>query len=179
MTAWSSRDSGQRRRLAHRYALQAFADDATDSDAAEASAGVSFARLYGAALGNGALGAEIAAALLADPYVRADFDLLLERTAHHHLPRAAVASSGELRRRETGGLVLNLVPSRANPAQVYVLIEAEGRRDETVLIVRTPAGEYLKESLPPPDEGTVRLLKSADDPITKALQDPDSEVFLL
>ena len=179
MTAWSSRDSDERHRLARRFAVRAFVENATNWDREEVTAGIPFPRLYDSVLGAGALGAEVAAALLEDSDLRADFDLLLERTARYHLPRAAVASTGELDRRETGGLVINLVRSRANPAQVYVLIEVEGDRDETVLIVRTPVGEYLKESLPPPDGGTIRLLKSAEDPIIKALRDPASEVFLL
>ena len=179
MTAWSSRDSDERHRLARRFAVRAFVENATNWDREEVTAGIPFPRLYDSVRGTGALGAEIAAALLADSDLRADFDLLLERTARHHLPRAAVASSGELDRRETGGLVVKLVHSRADPAQVYVLIEAEGDRDETALIVRTPVGKYLKELLPPPDGGTIRLLKSAENPIIKALRDPASEVFLL
>ena len=179
---WGSRDRRERRRLAHRFAVLAFADDVTDAEPDEAPAdGVTFQSLYDAALRSGPLGAEVAAALLEDPDLRADFDLLLERTARYQQPRAAVASTGSLDRRELGGIVVNLVTSRANAAQVYVLIETVdgGRSDLAELIVKTSAGEYLKESLPPPDEGTIRLLKSTGDPITKALRDPASEVFLL
>ena len=176
---WQSRDGAERQRLRRRFALLAFAESAAETGLDEPGSGVSFGRLYDAARGGVTMDAELAAALLGDPALRADFDLLLERTARHRLPRAAVASSGELHRRETAGLVVKLVRSRANPAQVYVLIEVESGRDEAVLIVKTAAGEYLKEVLPSPESGTVRLLKSVEDPFTQALRDATSEVFLL
>ena len=47
------------------------------------------------------------------------------------------------------------------------------------LIVKTAAGAFLMEDLPPPETRTIRLLKAADDPIVQAVGEPASEIYLL
>ena len=47
------------------------------------------------------------------------------------------------------------------------------------LIVKTAAGAFLTEDLPPPETRTIRLLKAADDPMVRALGEPASEIYLL
>ena len=182
-TPWTSRSGAERQRLARRFADLGFAEEMLEGDdsLAEATPAVPFQRLYAAAVGEEPLGAELAAALLADPDLRADFDLLLERTAHCRVPAAAVASTGELDRREADGVSISLVPSHANQAQVYVLIEVEERLAKgcRCLVVRTRDGTYVNAPLPQPDAGVVRLLKNAEDPLASALRDPGSEVFVL
>ena len=47
------------------------------------------------------------------------------------------------------------------------------------LIVKTAAGIFLVEELPPPETRTIRLLKAADDPVVQAVGEPASEIYLL
>lgn len=179
---WASLGADERRMLGELFAAFALADEVVDAaHQAEPSAVVTLQRLYDAVDLPGPLGADVAAALLADPVLRADFEALLDRVACYRLPRAAVASTGRLDRREAAGCTISLIPSRADPTQTYVLIRAgeEGGPALRELLARVPSGEYLKESLPPPDGGTVRLLKADADALVAALRDPRTEVFVL
>ena len=82
------------------------------------------ARLYAAVHGDGPWPAEVSEALRAEPELRDELALLLERTAWQRLPRAAAASGrGGLQRREANGCTLRVVASRAACDQVYLLIE--------------------------------------------------------
>ena len=47
------------------------------------------------------------------------------------------------------------------------------------LVVKTAAGAFLMEELPPPEARTIRLVKAADDPVVRAVGEPASEIFLL
>ena len=47
------------------------------------------------------------------------------------------------------------------------------------LVVRTAGGEFLKQTLPSPEERTCRLVMAADDPLVRAVAEPASEVFVL
>ena len=144
-----------------------------------------FGRLYSALRDGGPMPPEVSEALRADPELREDFALLLQRCAWQHLPRAAAAAGHEgLHRREAGGFVLRLVASRADRDQVYLLIElpeeagaAAGAPER--IVVKTPAGEFLKRELSTPEARTIRLLIAADDPLAKAVAEPANEVFLL
>ena len=108
-----------------------------------------------------------------------DVHLLLRRTARVHVPRAAAAASGALQRREADGYSLRIVPSRSGGQQVYLLIEVpEGQTPPRRLVISSPDGTICKEDLPPPAERTIRLLKDADDVLTRTFARPDSELFL-
>ena len=142
--AWSARSTAERERLEAEFVLRHGIDLLIDEAAEHAepmpdgathplSPGErpSFARLYGALRSGGPLPEGLSAALGADPALRADFSLLVERCALAHLPRAAAAASaGALERREAGGCTLRLISSRAGDGQVYLLIELpEGGAD--------------------------------------------------
>ena len=225
---WSARSTAERERLESEFVLRHGMDLLLDDQGHEGapqqedalgfrgeSSRPPFARLYTALHRGRPLPADLAAALNADPELRADFSLLLERSALRHLPRAAAAAgTGALERREAGGCTLRLVPSRAGDAQVYLLIElpegagspllddseaergaveAEGdmsseqRRDDGGpetdapgrLVVKTVAGAFLMEDLPPPEARTIRLVKAVDDPVVRAVGEPASEIYLL
>ncbi len=179
-TPWRTLNSDQRERLQAAFVAWHGADlllDA-DDDATGASRPL-FTELFAAANAPGPLPAAIAQALLADPALRADFNLLLQRTARVHLPRAAAAASGALQRREADGYSLRLVPSRSGTGQVYLLIEVpEGHTPPQRLVVSNPDGTICKEDLPPPTEQTIRLLKDANDPLPRTFSQADSELFL-
>ena len=179
-TPWRTLSDDQRERLQAAFVAWHGADMLLDADDdALPSTRPLFAELVAAASAPGPLPAAIAEALLANPALRADFNLLLRRTARVHVPRAAAAASGTLQRREAGGYSLRLVPSRSGAGQVYLLIEVpDSHPPPQRLVVSNPDGTICKEDLPPPTERTIRLLKGAKDPLPRTFRQPDSELFL-
>ena len=179
-TSWRTLSGDQRERLQAAFVAWHGADLLLEAEGdTRASSPPSFAELFAAATAPGPLPAPIAQALLADPALRADFNLLLKRTARIHVPRAAAAASGALQRREAGDYSLRLVPSRAGAGQVYLLIEVpESQTPPQRLVISNPDGTICKEDLPPPAKRTIRLLKDADDSLIRTFVQPNSELFL-
>ncbi len=180
-TPWRNLSDERRERLRAAFVAWHGADLLLEAeDDAEPPSRPLFAELFAAATAPGRpLPAAIGRALLADPALLQDFNLLLTRTARVHVPRAAAAASGALQRREAGGYSLRVVPSRAGDGQVYLLIEVpEGQTPPRQLVISTPDGAICKEELPPPAGRTIRLLKDADDALPRAFARPDSELFL-
>ena len=179
-TSWRSLNDDRRERLQAAFVAWHGADLLLEAEEdAVPSSRPSFTELFAAATAPGPMRAPIARALLADPALRADFNLLLKRTARIHVPRAAAAASGMLQRREAGDYSLRLIPSRGGDRQVYLLIEVpEGQTPPTQLVISSSDGTICKEDLPPPAERTIRLLKDADDPLPRTFARPDSELFL-
>lgn len=179
-TPWRSLSNAQRDGLQMAFVTSHGADLLLDADDDAATpSGPSFAELFATATRPGPLPPAIAQALLANPALRADFNLLLQRTARVHVPRAAAAASDALERREAGGYSLRLVPSRSAAGQVYLLIEVpDGHEPPRRLVVSNPDGTTCKEDLPPPTERTIRLLKDANDPLPRTFRQADSELFL-
>ena len=134
--AWSARSAAERERLEAEFVLRHGVDLLLDERARDPEPNREesphrdgpgrrplFARFHSALHRGGPLPADLAAALDADPALREDFSLLLERCAVLHLPRAAAAAgTGGLDQREAGGCTLRLVASRASDGQVYLLI---------------------------------------------------------
>ena len=179
-TSWRDLSGNQRERLQAAFVAWHGADILLEADdAAATSSRPLFAELIATASAPGPLPAAIAEALLANPALHADFNLLLQRTARVHVPRAAAAASGALQHREAHGYSLRLLSSRSGAGQVYLLIEVpDGHMPPTRLIVSNADGTICKEDLPPPIDGTIRLLKDADDPLPLTFGQAGSEVFL-
>ena len=179
-TSWRTLSRDQRERLQSEFVALHGADLLLEAERDPAPPSrLPFSELFAAATTPGRLPAATARALLANPRLRADFNLLLKRTARVHVPRAAAAASGTLERREADGYSLRLVPSRAGARQVYLLIDVpDGQTPPRRLVITNPDGTVCKEDLPPPAKRTIRLLKDADDPLTRTFARPDSELFL-
>jgi hypothetical protein len=120
----------------------------------------------------------VAGALERSPGLRADADRLLRKTALHHFPRAAAASSGALTGRQGNGFKLRLRPSRANPAHVYVIIDVALDKTPGALFVCGDGRHYQKHALPEARNGTIQILAEADSDLIRALSDNATEVFL-
>jgi hypothetical protein len=108
--------------------------------------------------------------------LRADFDHLLRRMARYSLPRLAAASSGAAITRTAEGCRITLRPSRADPTQIYVIIEADGPAQ--TLFVRSDQGSHVRHPLPSAQDGVVQLLAEEGSDLVAALRDVESEVFL-
>ena len=170
--AWSARSAAERERLEAEFVLRHGVDLLLDDwtwdpepnrEESPHSDGPakrpSFVRLHGALHRGGPLPADLAAALRADPGLRDDFSLLVERSAVLHLPRAAAAAgAGALDRREAGGCTLRLVASRAGDGQVHLLIDLP--EDGTT----PPPDTFGPEQRSAPERGS---LEEASDPSSR------------
>ncbi len=122
--------------------------------------------------------ARVAVALERSPGLRADAERLLRKSALHHFPRAAAASSGPITQRQGNGFSLRLRPSRANPAHVYVIIEIAPNKAPVALFVCGDGRRYQKHALPEARDGTIQILAEAESDLIRALSDTATEVFL-
>ena len=123
---------------------------------------------------------QLVARLEEDADLAADFRRLLAKTAAYHGPRLAAASSGTTGHRAGSGFTIDLRPSRAEPAQTYVVIalaQAGGLAPRS-LFVSQREDRLIKQALPPAQGDTIQLLIESDSALAAALRDPQSEVFL-
>jgi hypothetical protein len=119
-------------------------------------------------------------ALSVRPSLAMDLQRLLRKRASHHSPRLAAASSGPESSRRGTGFTISLRTSRAEPAQVYVVIDVLdlASRPPRTLFVSQPDDRLVKHALPGAEGGTIQLLADAESELVQALRDPESEVFL-
>ena len=93
----------------------------------------------------------------------------------------AAAGTKALESRDGHGFTIRLRPSRAEPSQLYVVIELLDHIADTpkaLFVAQHPKG-LLKHDLPEARGGTVQLLVETESDLVRILQDPGSEVFLL
>lgn len=124
--------------------------------------------------------AELLSALDEDERLRADFAALLRNTALIRLPQAAAASSGALSAREAEGCRITFRESKADAAQIYVIIELADISAPAPgsLFVCGADHTVRKIALPKPQDGRIQLLLEADSDLVQGLRDIDTEVFL-
>jgi len=142
---------------------------------------MSFSKLYALAMDpEREIGEEMREALAADPRLRKDLHRLLSKAALYRLPPLAAASSGPIAERGGEGFAITLHPSRAEPSQVYVLIELEETRRDTpeMLFVCAGGGCYFKLALPEAQGRRIQVLAEMESELVRALQNAESEVFL-
>ncbi len=122
MTQWHQFNSREQALAEALFITRSILDGGTGETEPERK--VSFNELYQQATQpDQALTSELQQALSSDKKLRDGFHLILQRTAHYHLPRAAAASTGPFTVREIEGFRIRLKPSRAEPEQIYVIIE--------------------------------------------------------
>ena len=118
-------------------------------------------------------------ALLTDLNLHRDLKRLISKQAIVHLPKAAAASSGNIDHREADGFSLTLKPSRANPDQIYLLIQSIDREEiPTLMFVELEDSTILRLEIDDFHEGEAQILLKNDDDIVKALRNPKSQVIL-
>lgn len=122
---------------------------------------------------------EIAASLKSDPFLAQDLKRLLQQTAMRQLPRVAAASTALVPTREGAGCRIRLMPSKADPSQVYVVIEIlDSGAAPPALFVCDAEDRCQRFPLPPAKDGVVQMLVAADSELVKALSDVKTEVFM-
>ena len=127
-----------------------------------------------------AISPELRKALADDVGLRADFARMVGKNAICRFPAAAAASSGGVATREASGFRITLRKSRAEPSQVYIIIDLADydRAPPSHLFVLGEEIRACKHSLPPPMGGAIQILAEDGSDIIRALEDRHSEVFL-
>ncbi len=115
-----------------------------------------------------------------DAAVQADFERLLSNNARYHMPRVAAASSGDIERREAEGCRIAFRPSKADPEQIYVIIEthADAASAPEMLFIRFTDGRTRRTTLPRPQNGRIQLLLERHSETAEGLLDINTEVYL-
>lgn len=125
--------------------------------------------------------AELAAALLAAPSLRATLAGMMERTAHAVGPRVAAAASGErVAERGGPGFRLRLLPARGAAGQTWIRIELDRPEPAPATLTVLPAagGPPLSVALDEPQDGVVQLLAETASELVGALGDPGATLYL-
>lgn len=119
-------------------------------------------------------------ALDRDAGLQADFQRLLENTSRYHLPEVAAASTGALEGREIAGCRIAFRPSRANPDQLYVIIEATADKTfkPAIIFVKFSDGRTRRLELPDSQNGKAQVLLETNSEIARGLLDIATEVYV-
>jgi hypothetical protein len=118
------------------------------------------------------------AALNADPALQADFVLLLRRVAASRAPALAAAASGSTTARSGRGFRINLVVSRADPGQTYVVLALDPGVAPRLLTVLQDGAPVARLVFPEVAGGVAQVIVASEGPETEALRDPRSELIL-
>lgn len=114
------------------------------------------------------------------PVVRDSLRRLFAKAATQHFPRAAAAATpGLLTEREANGWRLRLLPSRAESAQVFLLIDmAPHVTQAPCRLVASAEGALVVQPLPAPINGVIQLLLEAESELVALLGRTDTEVMV-
>ena len=118
-------------------------------------------------------------ALDSDGRVRRDFEALLKNVSVYWMPQVAAASSGDVLTREIDGCRMTFRASRADPDQIFVIIEfTDTSARPSTLFVCGQDKPMSKVELPVARDGRIQLLLDANSDAVKGLRDIATEVFL-
>jgi len=115
------------------------------------------------------------------PRQAASLRRLLANTGLGYVPRlAAAASEGAVSTREGEGCRISLRPSRAEPSQVYVVVEmtVERKPQPEYLFICTRDGLFSRFPLPEADGMNFQFLAQKDSDLVRGLENSETEVFL-
>ncbi len=124
--------------------------------------------------------AAIQAELARDGGLRATFRRLLSNLSMAAMSPVAAASSGALESRECEGFRIDLKPSKADAAQVYVTIRQTSPGlipPDTLFIIKDAPGQ-VKFPLPDALDGDIQLVAEETSDLVKGVRDKNSEIYL-
>ncbi|GAB6052790.1 hypothetical protein JCM17960_16100 [Magnetospira thiophila] len=112
--------------------------------------------------------------------LRRAFRAMVQAAATHHVPRARAASSEALPTREGTDCRLSLRESRAEPDQLYLVVEISGTPPEgpTTLVICDSADNMTQIALPTPRKGVVQVILDRQSDAVRMLADPQTEAYL-
>ena len=105
---------------------------------------------------------------------------IVDQTARYRLPEAMAASSEEYPIRHGNGCTIRMEPSRAEPDQVYVIIEFTGDVDQVPrsMFVCAEDKTCTRFELPELKDGIVQFISDSQSNLIKLLMNPKTEAFL-
>lgn len=111
---------------------------------------------------------------------RSAYVQMLTQTAAYHLPPPMAASSTEIAVRDGSGCRLRFETSRAEPDQVYIIIELTNRSADIPLDMIVCDSDNNCQSIPLPTarDGIIQLISQRNSPLMDLLSDPRTEVYL-
>ena len=105
------------------------------------------------------------------------------------IPKSAMASSHKVERRDGDGFRVFMKPSRANPDQIYVILECDestgiADEQEIILLIELEGaarenGFPMRMTFPPVSGGRTSLLLSRSNPVLDRLSDDDCEIRMV
>ena len=109
-----------------------------------------------------------------------DFQRLLSNTSTIRMPQVAAASSGERTYREADGCKIMFKESRADPAQVFIIIELINKQavPPTMMFICHPDDSCRRVILGDSVDGRIQLLVDRDSHIVRGLSEVSTEVYL-
>jgi hypothetical protein len=166
-----------------RFAEYEVHDGLTSDDAIQDAAAPSMAisRLYTVVANPGAaLPADVAAAMLRQPRLRAVYRELLARAATFHIPESMAASTDDLAIRAGDGCRIRFEASRAEPDQIYVIVELDDPSGPppSGLVFCDVENFCASLELTGWRNGVVQLIVERDSDILRLARDPKSMAFL-
>jgi len=142
---------------------------------------VAFADLYAYAIDpNHEPADQLLDALDRNTGLQADFQRLLRNTARYYMPEVAAASTGALESREVDGCRIIFKPSKADPDQLYVIVEATADKsfNPEILFVQFSDGRSRRAALAGAQNGRVQILLDRGSEIAQGLLDISTEVYV-
>ncbi len=143
--------------------------------------GISASRLYAYANGNIAYPqSDLDKALGQNISLRRVYKTMISKAANYKLPEALAASSDALPTREGEGCRIRLQESRAEPNQVYIIVELTRDRDgkAETLVVCGQEDQLAQIALPSPRNGISQVIVEKESEILTLLADPKSEAYV-
>ncbi len=122
---------------------------------------------------------DLEAALRRSAALRAELRRLAGKIAGYRIPELAAAAAGGVARRAAPGCRVRFEPSRAEPAQTYVVVSLDDPgRHPRWLAVFAGDDSCRRIALPEPRAGVIQILVETDSDVLAALRDPGSEIFI-
>jgi len=112
--------------------------------------------------------------------MRNTFRNMIEKATPFHLPQARAASSDALPQRDGKNCRLSMGPSRAEPNQLYLIVELRNVRHDTPvqLTLCNHRQEFIRIDLPTPRNGIAQILLDRSSDVVQWLSDPRTEAFV-
>tara|TARA_B100000315_G_scaffold260857_1_gene326434 strand:- start:6290 stop:6835 length:546 start_codon:yes stop_codon:yes gene_type:complete len=136
------------------------------------------------AYANGAENETVEKALGENLALRRIYRDMLEKNAVYYVPEAMAASSAkksdDILSREGKGCRIRMEPSRAEPNQVYVIVELSGNEKvtPTTLVVCDVEANCSRFPLPKIRDGVAQIIADRDADLVRLLSDPKTEAFI-
>lgn len=183
MREFATPTEAQKAEARQRFAQHELLDGLTEDAAAAGSdkTSVPLSRLYAIAANPGAaVPADVAEAMLGQPRLRSIYRDLLARTALFHIPEALAASTDDLPARAGEGCRIRFEESRAEPDQIYVIVELDNPADTPPSAIVFCDAENFCASLALTGwrDGIVQAIADRDSDILRLARDPKSTAYL-